>query len=51
MSQAQRMLSEVKWGQEVRILAMPCQEIVVLRFSETTNAGMILLKVELMGWY
>ena len=43
--QAQRMLSEVKWGEEVKILAMPRQEIVVLRFSETANAGVLIMKV------
>ena len=48
VSQAQRMLSQVKWGEEVCILAMPRQEIMVLRFSEVSNAGVVLLKVELM---
>ena len=44
-SQAQRLLSQVKWGGEVRILAMPPQETVVFHFSETTNAGVIVMKV------
>ena len=45
VSQAQRMLSDVKWGEEVRILAMPRQEIVVLRFSVISNSGVVILKV------
>ena len=44
-SQAQRLLSQVKWREEVRILAMPPQETVVFHFSETTNAGVIVMKV------
>ena len=44
-SQAQRLLSQVKWGGEVRILTMPPQETVVFHFSETSNAGVIVMKV------
>ena len=44
-SQAQRLLSETKWGEEVTILAMPPQETVIFYYSETTNAGVIVMKV------
>ena len=44
-SQAQRLLSETKWGEEVTILAMPPQETVIFHYSETTNAGVIVMKV------
>ena len=44
-SQVQRLLSETKWGEEVTILAMPPQETVVIHFSETANAGVIVMKV------
>ena len=44
-SQAQKLLSETKWGEEVTILAMPPQETVVFHFSETANAGVIVMKV------
>lgn len=44
-SQAQIMLSQSKWGDEVTILAMPPQETVVFHYSETANAGVITMKV------
>ena len=44
-SQVQRLLSETKWGEKVMILAMPPQETVIFYYSETTNAGVIVMKV------
>ena len=45
-SQAQRLLSVTKWGEEVTILAMPPQDTVVFHYSETANAGVIVMKVK-----
>lgn len=44
-SQAQRLLGEVRWGEEVRILAMPSQETVIFRWVEEMDAGVIVMKV------
>ena len=44
-TQVQRLLSGVKWREEVKILAMPAQETVAFHFSEMANAGVIVMKV------
>ena len=44
-TQVQRVLSGVKWGEEVKILAMPAQETVAFRYCEMANAGVIIMKV------
>ena len=44
-AQVQRLLSGVKWGEEVKLLAMPAQELVAFHFSEMANAGVIVIKV------
>ena len=44
--QSQRLLSEVKWGEQCHLLVMPPQDsTVVFHFSESGNAGVIIMKV------
>ena len=45
-AQLQRQMSKVKWGEEVKMLIIPAQELMVFHESSRGNGGIITMKVE-----